>query len=142
MVEQDFTKLLRDYPDLISDKKRFSGLVKDMLPGQPLQTNLLLTLFEMGIHSEIDGVSSITNAFAYRFVKQLMDERGVSGANADWAVSVWCVCYGKNILHKPCEIKISTVKSGGHPAIAPERSERSNTQICSGLEKVMMAVDI
>ena len=124
MIEQDFTRILRDYPDLISDKKRFSGLVKDMLPDQPLQMNLLLMLFEMGIHNEIAGVSSVTNAFAYRFVKQLIDERGVSRANADWAVSVWCVCYGKDILHKPCEIRISTVKSGGQPAIAPERSER------------------
>ena len=124
MVEQDFTNLLRDYPDLISEKKKFTGLVKDMLPGQPLQVNLLLTLFELGIHDEIAGVSSITNAFAFRFVKQLTDERGVSRINAEWAVSVWCVCYGKNILRKSCEVKISTAKSGGGPAIVETRTDR------------------
>ena len=124
MVEQDFTKLLRDYPDQIADKKRFSGLVKDMLPGQPMQINLLMALFEMGIHTEIAGVSSITNAFAYRFVKQLMDERGVSRSNADWAVSVWCVCYGKNILGKSCEISTNVGKPGREPVIRKEKSNK------------------
>ena len=124
MIEQEFTQLLREHPDLITDKKKFTGIVKDMLPGQSLQVNLLLTLFEMGIHNEIVRVSSITNAFAFRFVKQLVDERGVSRMNADWAVSVWCVCYGKNILRKPCEVKINTAKSGGQPSIVEERSDR------------------
>ena len=128
MVEQDFTNLLRDYPDLISEKKKFTGLVKDMLPGQPLKANLLLTLYEIGIHSEIAGISSLTNAFAFRFVKQLVDEHGVSRINADWAVSVWCVCYGKNILCKPCEVKINTAKSGGRPAIVEPRLDRKQYQ--------------
>ncbi|MCL2099342.1 MAG: leucine-rich repeat domain-containing protein, partial [Oscillospiraceae bacterium] len=37
----------------------------------------------------------------------------------------WCVCYGRNILRKPCEVKISTAKpDGGSPAIAETRSGR------------------
>jgi len=121
MVEQDFMNLLRDYPGIINEKKKFTGLIKDMLPGQPLQVNLLLSLFDIGIHTEIAAITSITNTFAFRFVKQLVDEHGVSRLNADWAVSIWCVCYGKNILSKPCEIKISTAKSGGRPAIIEEQ---------------------
>ena len=128
MVEQDFTNLLRDYPDLLAEKKKFMGLVKDLLPGQPLQANLLLALYELGIHSEIALVSSITNAFAFRFVKQLVDEHGVSRINADWAVSLWCVCYGKDILQKPCEVKISTARSGGGPAIVEPSTERKQYQ--------------
>ena len=92
-----------------------------MLPGQPLQANLLLALYDVGIHTEIAGTPNITNAFAFRFVKQLVDERGVSRMNADWAVSVWCVCYGKNILHKRCEVKISTTKADGSPVIINEQ---------------------
>jgi hypothetical protein len=122
MVEQNFTSLLRDYPSIINEKKKFAGLVKDMLPGQPLQTNLLLTLYDIGIHTEIAAATAVTNTFAFRFVKQLVDEHGVSRINADWAVSVWCVCYGRNILGKPCEIKISAAKSGGIPSIAEEKS--------------------
>lgn len=121
MVEQDFMSLLRDYPNITNSKKKFAGLVKDMLPGQPLQANLLLTLHDIGIHAEIAAAASVTNAFAFRFVKRLVDEHGVSRVNADWAVSVWCVCYGNNILGKPCEIKISTAKSGGRHAIAEEK---------------------
>ena len=120
MVEQIFTQLIKDNLSALSDKKRFTGLAKDLMPGQVLNVNLLLALYDMGIHSEIEKVPQITNAFAYRFVKQLCDERGVSRVNSDWAVSVWCVCYGKNILRKPCEIKISEPKSGKGPSITED----------------------
>jgi hypothetical protein len=120
MIERDFTNLLRNNPGIVNEKKKFTGLVKDMLPGQSLQVNLLLSLCNIGIHDEINSAASITNAFAYRFVKQLVEDHGVSRINADWAVSVWCVCYGKNILGKPCEIKISTAKSGGQPSIVSD----------------------
>ena len=122
VVAQDFTNLLRDYQDLIHDKKRFTGLIKDMMPNYPLQMNLLLLLYEIGIHHEILATPIITDAFAFRFVKQLVDTQGVSRLNADWAVSTWCVCFGKNTLGKPCEIKISKAKSGGKPVISDEQN--------------------
>ena len=120
-MEHEFTQILKDSKNMLGDKKRFAGLVKDLMPGQTLNVNLLLALFDMGIHTEIEKTPQITNAFAYRFVKQLCDERGVSRMNADWAVSVWCVCYGRNVLRKPCEIKISEPKSGKGPAIKEDK---------------------
>jgi len=122
MFEQEFTQILNDNRNTLGEKKRFAGLIKDLIPGQALQSNLIIALHEMGIHSDIEKAPQITNAFAFRFVKQLSDERGISRMNADWAVSVWCVCYGKNVLGKPCEIKISEVKSGRAPAIREEKS--------------------
>ncbi|MDR1137431.1 MAG: leucine-rich repeat domain-containing protein [Synergistaceae bacterium] len=120
MTEQEFTLLLRDYRDALADKKRFAGLVKDLMPERPLQRNLLLTLHEMNIHAEIEKAAQVTNAFAFRFVKRLCDEYGVSRVHADWAVSSWCVCYGKNILKKPCEIRMNAAKQGGALSIYPE----------------------
>lgn len=122
MFEDDFSRMLRDYPNAVSDRRVFVGLMKDLFPGQQMQVNLMNTTYELGIAGEIAGVAHINNAFAFRFVKRLIDEYGVSRTNADWAVSVWCVCYGQRLLHKPCDIQISRAKSGTVPAIREERS--------------------
>ena len=121
MFEDSFAAMLRQYPDSTADKRKFAGLVRDMFPGQQMQINLILSLYDIGLAKEIETAKTINNAFAFRFVKRLMDEYGVSRANADWAVSVWCVCYGQQVLHKPCDIKLSSGKTGG-PAIAEEKN--------------------
>ena len=122
MFQDDFYGLFRDYPDAITNKKVFSSLVKDLFPDQTMQANLIIALYDMKIHTELASTAIINNAFAYRFVKRLMDENGVTRMNADWAVSVWCVCYGKNYLRKPCEIEISSASATGRPAIMDEQS--------------------
>ena len=128
MFEDDFSKMLRDYPAAVTDKKVFAGLMKDLFPGQQMQINLMNTTYELGIANEIAGVAHINNAFAFRFVKRLVDEYGVSRLNADWAVSVWCVCYGQRLLHKPCDIQISRAKSGAAPAIQADRHPDAGRQ--------------
>lgn len=122
MFQDDFYGLFRDYPDAIANRKVFSGLVKDLFPDKTMQANLIIALYDMKIHTELASAALINNAFAYRFVKRLMDENGVTRMNADWAVSVWCVCYGKNHLRKPCEIEISSASATGRPAIMEEQS--------------------
>ena len=136
MFEDDFSKMLRDYPEAVTDKKVFAGLMKDLFPGQQMQINLMNTTYELGIANEIAGVAHIDNAFAFRFVKRLVDEYGVSRLNADWAVSVWCVCYGQRLLHKPCDIQISRAKSGAAPAIQEDRHpDAGNMVTCSAIQR-------
>lgn len=120
MFEDRFITLLRQYPEAVSDRKKFIGLMKDFFPEQPMQVNLINTAFDLGIVEELDKAANIGNAFAFRFVKRLIDEYGVSRINADWAISVWCVCYGKQTLGKPCDIEISKAKQGAGPAIHDE----------------------
>lgn len=122
MFETEFERLLSTYRDAIGIRSRFSGLVKDFFPGQQMQVNLLLAAYDLGVASELETVRVINNAFAYRFVKRLIDEYGISRANADWAVSAWCVCYGQHILKKPCDIKISSGKKGAAPVIEEEKT--------------------
>ena len=118
--EDSFTALLRQYPDAVADKKKFTGLMKDTFPEQQKQVNLIKTVYDMGIADEMKKISEIDNPFAFRFVKRLMDEFGVSRANADWAVSVWCVCYGERLLGKNCEIPLSKAQTGAAPTIREE----------------------
>ena len=42
MFEQDFENMLRKHLDIITDKKKFSGLVKDYFPDNAKNMNLLL----------------------------------------------------------------------------------------------------
>lgn len=95
MFQDEFEELLMHYPDSLDDKRRFIGLLKDFLPDHPMQRNLIGTVFSLGIVPEIQNIPVINNAFAFRFVKQLMEDYGVSRANADWAVSIWCVLWTK-----------------------------------------------
>lgn len=120
MFEQDFESILRKYESSLDDKKRFSALVKDLFPDQAKNVNLLLMAYNMGIAQDIQSVSSINNTFAFRYVKRLMDDYGLSRVNADWIVSVWCSCYGDKVLGKACEISVQ--KQGSGPAIKEEQA--------------------
>ena len=123
MFEQEFERLLNDYRETIGIRSRFSGLVKDFFPGQYMQVNLILNAYDLGVAQEIENASIINNSFAYRFVKRLVDEYGISRVNADWAVSIWCVCYGQRVLKKPCDIKINTDKRKAAPSIIEEKNQ-------------------
>ena len=104
----------------LDDRKKFTALVKDLFPDQAKNVNLLLMAYNMGIAQDIQSVSHINNTFAFRYVKQLMDDFGMSRVNADWIVSVWCSCYGGKVLGKACDISIQ--KQGNGPAIQGEQS--------------------
>lgn len=120
LFEDNFINMLQRYPDAVKDKKVFIGLLKDYFPEQQMQVNLISNLFAMGIAEDIQNTASISNAFAFRFVKAMVDNYGVNRINADWAVSVWCVGYGAKILGKNCEITLK--KQGSGPAIKEEQS--------------------
>jgi len=121
MLETEFEQLLLKYKDIIGIRSRFSGLVKDLFPGKQMQINLILAAYDLEIAKELEVVKAINNSFAYRFVKRLVDEYGISRANADWVVSLWCVCYGHKILKKPCDIKLSSGEKGKAPSITDEQ---------------------
>ena len=91
--------------------------------------------YNMGIAQDIQKANLLNNTFAFRYVKQLMDDFGMSRVNADWIVSVWCFCYGGKVLGKACDISIQ--KQGSGPAIQGELSSfrKSLVGICSPIEK-------
>ena len=112
--------MLRKHQASLDDRKKFAALVKDLFPDQAKNVNLLLMAYNMGIAQDIQAASHINNTFAFRYVKQLMDDFGMSRVNADWIVSVWCSCYGAKVLGKACDISVQ--KQGTGPAIQGEQS--------------------
>ena len=121
LFEKKFESMLMSYGNAIEDKKRFRSLIKDYFPDQQKTMNLVLMAYETGIADGIRKTGKINQAFAYQYVKVLTSDYGVSRRNADWAVSVWCVCYGKNTHEKNCEIQIQTSEG---PAITEEKPVR------------------
>ena len=120
MFEQNFEAMLRGQKDAIEDRKRFTAIARDLFPREAKNLNLLLTSYNMGIAQDIQTASVLNNTFAFRYVKQLMEDYGISRANADWIVSVWCVIYGQRILGRTCEISLPEKEKG--PAIQEEKS--------------------
>lgn len=98
--------MLGNYIDSIETRLRFSGLLKDFFPENKMQVNLILSAYDLGILQEIKKIQFIDNAFAYRFIKMLMNDYGISESNAKWCIHTWCVCYGKYALSKQCEIEM------------------------------------
>lgn len=127
MFEDEFTEMLQNYPEAVSDKRVFSGLMRDLFPEQQREIHLLSAALELDIAKEISDATDIDAAFAYRFVKQLTEAYGISRANADWAVSVWCVCYGSGTLQKPCHIPPEQGKRDEVPDIQPDRKAVEGT---------------
>lgn len=87
MFEDSFADMLQRYPDAVHDRKRFFGLMKDLFSDQQMQVNLVNTAFDLGIVDELEKAGQINNTFAFRFLKRLLDEHGISRVNADWVIS-------------------------------------------------------
>jgi hypothetical protein len=106
LFDEKFVGILRDYPDSVTNRKKLVGLLRDFFPTDAKQTRLLINLHELAIAEEISKADSLNDKFAFRYVKQLIDEYGVTPENAVKSVRIWCTCYGEGILGKPCLINI------------------------------------
>lgn len=107
--ENDFQKMLDDYPDAVKDIKVLTGLMKDLFPQKQLQVHLLLNVYKMDFLRAIGEAKELNDLFTMRYVRRLVQDYGVKEDFAKWAVSVWCVCYGEQILHKKNTIAIYKV---------------------------------
>lgn len=97
---KDQFSILFNYPDVIDEKRKFIGMMKDLLYDYPKQMNLMITLYQMDIHKELRNIADINDIFIHRYVKRLENEMGISKENAIWATKMWCDVYGKKLLIK------------------------------------------
>ena len=137
MFEDSFENMIRQYDQALSDRKIFVGLMRDLFPEESIRTNLLINVYDLGIVPEIQKALELDKAFAYRFTKQLQEDYGISKKNAEWAVSTWCVCYGKNILQKSCSVAVSTDVS---VTKVPADTAKKRTNL-NGILPVSLGVD-
>ena len=98
--EDQFLYVLLHSGSIIDEKRRFIGMIKDMLYAYPKQMNLIISLYQMDIHKALQDIPEINDIFVHRFVKKLENELGISTENASWATKAWCEIYGEKVLKK------------------------------------------
>jgi len=91
--------IFRKYPDIISDRLKLYGLLKDYFPYQRLMIRVFMVSYDMGIAEEIEK-NEITVFFFNRMISVITNEYGVKEDIAKAIVSLWCEVYAKGILNK------------------------------------------
>lgn len=62
-------KIIQDYPDALSERKKLQALFSDFFPQDRLKRNTLLMVFDDGIVSEMRGLTKVDQMMVHRFVK-------------------------------------------------------------------------
>jgi hypothetical protein len=90
-------------PD-VGDQRRIQAVLRDYFPSRKKDVNLLVILLQMNMLEQIKSQPVIDILFASKFVSLLENDYGVSADNAMYAVHTWCLCYGKYVLEKNCDL--------------------------------------
>lgn len=92
--------MLKDYPDIVEDRRRLKSAIADILPGKKKEVNLLGTLVEENIIQAIRNKNSLDQVLCDRFASILEENYGTSMELARRMVLVWFHAYGRLILNK------------------------------------------
>lgn len=90
-------------PDIM-DQRRIQAVLRDFFPDKKKDVNILVLLLQMNILEKINNQPSIDGFFVSKFVSLLENDYGIGSETAKYAVDTWCLCYGKYILDKPCDL--------------------------------------
>lgn len=85
---------------LIDENHRFINICRDYLYNYPKKLNLIISLYQLDIHREIQRAGYLDREFEDIFIDKLVNIKGISIENARWAVEEWCRVYGKEVLNK------------------------------------------
>lgn len=87
-------KIIRDYPDALSERKKLQALFLDFFPQDRLKRNTLLMVFDDGIVNEMKGLAQMDRMVVHRFVKSVEQGYGIRTKNAENAVLTWAQAMG------------------------------------------------
>ncbi|MDE7284091.1 MAG: hypothetical protein K2N85_11010, partial [Lachnospiraceae bacterium] len=82
-------KIINDYPDALSDRKKLQALFLDFFPQDRLKRNTLLMVFDDGILDEMKHMTEIDKIELHRFVKSIVQGYGIKTESAKNVVSAW-----------------------------------------------------
>lgn len=108
MKEVDFTDFLNKYKDCLQDVKKLRTFLCDIFPEEPLMTDLLLDLYQMGICDDIKKTNPIDDILYFRYKKKLVQRKGTKDDIAEEAVALWIKSYGKGVLRHNVSISTKT----------------------------------
>lgn len=103
----DNINVFQQYPNCVSDRVKFRGILFDCFPTQKAKVNLILNAYDEGIMRDIESASLLDIYFFSRWKKRVIDSYGISEENAEWTINYWCTQYGVTICHKPYKLDVS-----------------------------------
>lgn len=90
---------LQGRAELLADRHRVSGLLKDLFPERRREVNILLQIYDLGIVDELQRQKEINQLFVQRFTGRIVNEYGTAESLAESMVLLWCICFGCDCCH-------------------------------------------
>lgn len=87
-------KVVRDYPDVLSDKKRLKALLNDTFPTEGKEVNLLSLGFDVGVADLAALSEDEAKIRGVLLQKRLNTEFGITMTNAEWVIDTWMAALG------------------------------------------------
>lgn len=105
-------RIIKDYPDAITDRKKLQALFSDFFPEDRLKRNTLLMVFDDGIVEEMMGMTQLDRIALHRFVKSVGQGYGIQTASAENAVMAWANAIGLSLDTQADEEEVEDASSG------------------------------
>lgn len=91
---QVLAKIIQDYPDALTERKKLQALFSDFFPQDRLKRNTLLMVFDDGIVNEMQRMTQMDQIVMHRFVRSVEQGYGIRTRNAENAVMMWAKAMG------------------------------------------------
>lgn len=111
-------KVIQDYPDALSERKKLQALFSDFFPQDRLKRNTLLMVFDDGIVNEMKDLTQIDRVMLHRFIKSVEQGYGIKTRNAENAVITWAQAMGLSL-----DNAANAPAAGSIPAATPEKEQ-------------------
>ena len=126
-------RIIKDYPDALTDRRRLQALFSDFFPEDRLKRNTLLMVFDDGIVDEMSRLTQIDRIILHRYVKSIGQGYGIQTGSAESAVLAWAKAMGLSFdtesetnadADTAAETEVEWVESGGEHAYEYEETPR------------------
>ena len=87
-------RIIKDYPDALSDRKKLQALFSDFFPQDRLKRNILLMVFDDGIVEEMQTAAHFDRLTLHRHIKSVSQGYGIKTESAEDAVLTWAMAMG------------------------------------------------
>ncbi len=87
-------RIIKDYPDVLSDRRKLQALLSDFFPEERLKRNILLMVYDDGVVEKIRTLAQLDDVSLHRFVKSVGEDYGIQPQNAEAAILAWAGALG------------------------------------------------
>lgn len=94
-------RIIKDYPDALSDRKKLQALFSDFFPQDRLKRNILLMVYDDGITDEMRDATQLDRMALHRYVKSISQGYGIKTESAEDAVLTWARAMGLSLDTEP-----------------------------------------